>query len=143
MLVFYVMLVHYQTPSKAPQGSSCNVLSSPGHAGRAEELENFHGVLTDISWGRMTERVKAFVIEAYVRGAEVGCAERAELEGSTSVFTKRRYRDRWNRTIVRRIAKVHNHTLKIKGRCRARGARGKDWFNERRTQYARRKSRSR
>ena len=29
----------------------------------------------------MTERVKAFVIEAYVRGAEVGCAERAELEG--------------------------------------------------------------
>jgi len=109
---------------------------------RIEELENFHGVLTDISWGRTTERVRAFMIQAYVRGAEIGCAERAELEGSTSVFTKRRYRDRWNRILVRRIAKVHNHSLKIKGRCRARGARGKDWFNERRTQYARRKSRT-
>ena len=113
-----------------------------GDENRTEELENFHGVLTDISWGKMSERVKAFVVEAYVRGAGIGCAERAELEGSTSVFTKRRYRDRWNRTIVRRIAKVHNHTLKIKGRCRARGARGKDWLNERRTQYARRKSRT-
>jgi len=113
-----------------------------GDETRAAELENFHGVLTDISWGRMTDRVKAFVIEAYVRGAEIGCAERAELEGSTTVVTKRRYRDRWNRTIVRRVAKVHNHTLKIKGRCRARGARGKDWFNERRTQYARRTSRT-
>jgi len=113
-----------------------------GDENRSEELEDFHGVLTDVSWGRMTDRVKAFVVAAYVRGAEIGCAERAELEGSTTVVTKRRYRDRWNRTIVRRIAKVHNHSLKIKGRCRARGARGKDWFNERRTQYARRTSRT-
>ena len=29
-----------------------------------------------------------------------------------AVFTKRRYRDSWNRTVLRRIAKVHNHSLK-------------------------------
>ena len=109
---------------------------------RQEELENFHCVLDDIAWGRSTDRVKDFIIKAYVRGASVGCAERAELEGSTGVFCKRRYRDRWNRTIVRRIARVCNHSLKLKGRVRGRGARGKDWFSERRAEMARKKSRS-
>lgn len=109
---------------------------------RKEELEEFHGVLHDISWGRASERVKRFCVASYVRGARVGSAERCELEGSTGVFTKRRYRDRWNRTIVRRVAKVKSHTLKIKGRVRARGARGKDWFSEHRTQMARKRSRT-
>ena len=59
-------------------------------ATRATELEEFHGVLHDISWGLATERVKRFVVESWVRGAHVGCAERCELEGSTGVFTKRR-----------------------------------------------------
>ena len=113
-----------------------------GDSSRAGELEEFHGVLHDISYGRTTERVKRFVVQCYVRGAPVGCAERSELEGSTGVFTKRRFRDRWNRSIVRRIAKTHNHTFKIKGRVRARGARGKDWFSERRTELARKKSRT-
>ena len=35
-----------------------------------------------------------------------------------AVFTKRRYRDRWNRTVTRRIAKRHNHALKIKAKVR-------------------------
>ena len=62
---------------------------------RRDELEEFHQTLTDISWGRSTDRVRQFIIDAYVKGARTcGSAERAELEGSTSVFPKRRFRDR-------------------------------------------------
>ena len=93
---------------------------------RAAESEEFHKVLSDVAWGDTTVRVRAFIIECYVRGAQVGCAERAEYEGNTAVFTKRRYRDRWNRILVRRIAKTRNHTLKIKARVRSRGARSGD-----------------
>ena len=113
-----------------------------GEAGREEELEEFHQVLADISWGLPTERVKSFIVNAYVRAAYCGCAEKAELEGSTSVFTKRRFRDKWNRTMVRRIAKTRGHSLKIKGRVRSRGARGQQWFSEGRTQFCRKKSRT-
>ena len=109
---------------------------------RAAESNDFHAALGDIAWGCTTERVKRLVIEAYVRGARIGCAEKAELEGSTSVFTKRRYRDGWNRTLVRRIAKTHNHSLKVKGRVRSQGARGNAWFSDGRTQMARRRSRT-
>lgn len=108
---------------------------------RRKELDNFHDVLTDISEGNPTTRVEEFLVQAYVRGAATGCAQRAELEGSTSVFTKRRYRDKWNRIIVRRAAKVRNHSLKIKGRVRARGARGQQWFSEQRAALTRKKSR--
>ena len=111
-------------------------------ASRAHELENFHEVLSDISWGMATQRVRDFIVKAYVRGAICGNADRSELEGSTSVFTKRRFRDRWNRVIVRRLAKTKNHSLKVKARVRARGARGQHWYNERRTQLARKKSRT-
>ena len=113
-----------------------------GDSTRAKELEDFHEVLTDISYGRATEAVKRYVVQCYIRGARVGCAERAELEGSTFVSTKRRIRDKWNRTLVRRVAKTHNHSLKLKARVRARGARGKDWFSERSTELARKKSRT-
>ena len=61
---------------------------------RKDELEDFHEVLSDISWGRATRRVEEFIIAAYIRGAACGSAQKAELEGSTSVFTKRRFRDR-------------------------------------------------
>lgn len=74
--------------------------------------------------------MRQFIVEAYVRGGVVGCAERAELEGSTAVFAKRRFRDRYNRIIVRRVGKTRNHTLKIKARVRARGARGQDAARE-------------
>jgi hypothetical protein len=99
-------------------------------------------VLADISWGRPTKRARQFIVDAYVKGSRTcGSAEHAELEGSTSVFAKRRYRDRWNRTIVRGQAKVRNHNLKIKARVRARGAKNQ-WFTERRTQQCRQKSRT-
>ena len=108
---------------------------------RAQELEGFHQVLTDISWGRATPLVRNFIVQAYVRGAEVGCAERVGFDGSTSVFTKRRYRDRWNRTVVRRVAKGHNHTLKVKGKCRPRGARGQ-FYSDSKVQFLRRRART-
>ncbi len=109
---------------------------------RKDELENFHGVLTDISLGRATERVRQFVIAAYVGGATVGCADHCELEGSIAVFSKRRYRDRWNRVIVRRVAGVHNHSLKVKARVRARGSRGQNWFSESKTAWIRKRTRT-
>ena len=99
-------------------------------------------MLSGVALGATTERVKKFVIDAYVRGARAGCAEKTDFEGSTSVFTKRRYRDRWNRTLVRRIAKTRSHSLKIKGRVRSRGARANGFFNERRALLARRNSRA-
>ena len=81
--------------------------------GRRDELESFHETLNDISAGKPTELVKKFLIECYVRAAKVG-ADNVEFEGSTAVFTKRRYRDRWNRTVTRRVAKRHTHCLKVK-----------------------------
>ena len=84
---------------------------------RRDELELFHRVLTDISLCRPTDAVKQFLIAAYVRGANTGSAERAPLEGNTAVFTKRRYRDAWNRCITRKVAKTHNHSIKIKAKA--------------------------
>ena len=36
---------------------------------RAKELEEFHQILSDISWGKSSPLVKDFIIKAYVRGA--------------------------------------------------------------------------
>ena len=113
-----------------------------GDASRAPELENFHVVLSDMSWGLDSERVRKFIVAAYVRGYVCGSAEHIGFEGSTAIFTKRRFRDGWNRTIVRRLAKTKNHTLKVKAKVRARGVRGQHWYNERRTQLARKKSKT-
>ena len=111
-------------------------------AGRQEELDVFHEVLNDVSYGVASNAVTRFMIEAYTRGAQVGCAENADFEGNTAVFTKRRYRDRWNRIVVRRVSKKHNHTIKIKAKVRARGARSQHWYSEARVQMLRRKCRT-
>ena len=63
--------------------------------GREAELENFHRVLSDISFGIASNDVRQFVIDAYVRGAKIGNAENADFEGNTAVMTKRRYREGW------------------------------------------------
>jgi len=90
-----------------------------------------------------SDRVRKFITNAYVKGMiSCGTAENCNLEGNTSVFTKRRFRDSWNRTIVRRIAKVANHSLRIKARMRAPGARGANWFNERKSEFLRKKART-
>ena len=54
------------------------------------EIENFHGVLMDISLGKATRRVREFLVQAYVRGAMSDAkAEKCDLERNTAVFTKR------------------------------------------------------
>ena len=95
-------------------------MKDEGDASRKAEIENFHKILMDVSMGVASDRVRQFIIRAYVKGMLScgGTANNCELEGSTSVFTKRRYRDRWNRTVIHRIASVANHSLKIKGRVR-------------------------
>ena len=110
--------------------------------GRRAELERFHEVLADISLCRVTDAVKDFLVGAYVRGAKVDSPERAPLEDITAIFTKRRYRDAWNRAVVRRIAKANNHSLKIKAKVRPRGSRGQDWYGERRVKLIRSKTRT-
>ena len=60
-------------------------------AERKAELENFHGVLNDVSMGRATERVRKYIVQAYVRGMQYcATADYAPFEGNTAVFTKRR-----------------------------------------------------
>ena len=104
---------------------------------RRAELDFFHKVLTDISQGDASNDVRAFIADAYVRGYKVGCAEDVPFEGSTAIFSKRRYRDKWNRTVVRRIAKVHNHSIKIKAKVRPRGVRSQQWYSDQRVAYLR------
>ena len=90
---------------------------------RRKELDQFHEALTSISEGVPSDLVKRFLVDCYVRGARIA-AETVDFEGSTAVFTKRRYRDKWNRTVLRRVSKRHNHSIKIKAKVRARGAHG-------------------
>ena len=81
-------------------------------AHRQPELDAFHQVLSDISYGRASNLVRAFIVDSYVRGAAIRRAEQVEFEGSTAVFTKRRYRDKWNRKVVGRVSKKkHTTTL--------------------------------
>ena len=64
------------------------VKDADGNEGRQEELENFHTILMNISEGKATQRVRDFIVNAYVRGA-LSCGGKVEnvgLEGSTAVF---------------------------------------------------------
>ena len=101
----------------------------------------FHKILFDIAHGVCSDRVREFIVDAYVRGARAPTAEDSQLEGSTAVFTKRGYRDKWNRALVKRVGESCSHTVKIKARVRAKGQRGAGWYGERRVQFLRRKCR--
>ena len=70
---------------------------------REAAIQEFHTVLSDVSYGHCTESVKKFIVQSYVRGARFGSTESCPLEKVTSVFTKRRYRDAWNRALMRKI----------------------------------------
>ena len=73
---------------------------------RRGELDLFHKVLTDVSQGFDSNDVRNFIIDAYVRGFKIGSAEEVGFEGSTAVFARRRYRDKWNRTIRQKCVLV-------------------------------------
>ena len=109
---------------------------------RRAEPECFHTVLTDISHGVASIDVRSFMIDAYVRGFQIGTAEHVPFEGCTAVFTRRRYRDKWNRTVVRRVSKKHNHSIKIKACVRARGVRSQQWYPAQRVAHLRKKCRT-
>ena len=109
---------------------------------RRAELDCFHMVLTDISHGIASNEVRDFMIAAYVRGYQIATAENVPFEGSTAVFTRRRYRDKWNRTVVRRVSKKHNHSIKIKACVRARGVRSQQWYPAQRVAHLRKKCRT-
>ena len=109
---------------------------------KREKTEVFHQVLADISYGRCTDVVRKFIIDSYVRGAKACCADRCRPEGSTAVFTKRRYRNEWNRAMTKQIAKDANHNIKVRGMVRARGQRGNNWYSEKRVAYIRSKTRT-
>lgn len=94
-----------------------------GGVGRALELQNYHDVLTDVSLGQVTDRVRNFFIEKFCEGAGM-TGDNEPFEGSNCICAKRRYRDRFNRKVVRRLGK-DRHRLNIKGKCRPRDARGK------------------
>ena len=44
--------------------------------------------------------------------------------------------------MTRRIAHDHQHTIKLKGRVRARGVRGAQWYGERQVQFIRKRVRT-
>ena len=58
-------------------------------------MNTFHEVLSDISWGEASDVVRDFITAAFVRGGTCGVAQNCEYDGSTAIFTKRRYRDSW------------------------------------------------
>ena len=109
-------------------------------ANRSDELDKFHAVLDDTSRGVATPRVRDFIVQAYAAGAGI-TAKTVELEGSTGAFTKRRYKDLNNAIMMRRIARAHNHSLKVKGQCRPKGTRGQ-WYLESRVKSIRKRSRT-
>ena len=76
---------------------------------RADEIEAFHKVLSDVSMGEDSNDVRRFLVDAYVRGWKAACAEEVEFEGSTAVFTKRRYRDRCSIANSRVSSSYTNH----------------------------------
>ena len=99
-----------------------------GDAAKQAELDEFHFILDDIAHGRETPRVRRFLIDAYVRGAakKLATAQAVPLEGPTAVFSRRKFRDRWNRGVLSRIAK-RGRVLKVKGSFKAKGSRAA-WF---------------
>ena len=58
-----------------------------GDEAKKAEIENFHKVLLDVAMGKPTDRVRPFIIRAYVKGMDGSCkgtAENCDFEGGTS-----------------------------------------------------------
>ena len=54
-----------------------------------------------------------FMVDCYVRGAKRN-QKTVRLEDNTACFTKRRYRDAWNRTMLQRRALMHSRSMRVK-----------------------------
>jgi hypothetical protein len=80
---------------------------------KQKDLDDFHQVLEDISMGNCTTLARKHIVAAYVRGAKKN-ALRVPIERGTACFSKRSFRDRWNKIISARAAKKYGRSLKIK-----------------------------
>ena len=103
-------------------------LTSTGDASQQEVLERFHTTLEDIASNRATPAVRQFFVDSFVRGA-LCAAKTAGFEDSTACFTKRRYRDLWNKGVLQRVATKHGRSLRVKAVFAARGTE-KQWIRE-------------
>ena len=102
---------------------------APAHDSQKQaELDQFHCTLEDIAMARHSSLVRKFLIEAYVRGAQ-RTQKNVNFEGSTACFTKRAYRNRWNKEVLARSAKAFQRSLKVKATFCARGTQGQ-WIRD-------------
>ena len=100
-----------------------------GDGAKQAELDEFHLVLDDVAHGRASARVRSFLTEAYVRGANqaLSSASKVSLDGPTAVFSKRAYRNAWKRRVLKRIVARVGRRLKVKARYKARHSRA-GWY---------------
>ena len=111
--------------------------SDPAQQCRQEE---FHTILEDIAHGRASQQARMFLVESYVRGANKNQSN-VGFEESTACFTTRRYRDAWNRKVLERSAKKHEHALRVKAVFATRGTESQ-WIREEAANAIRRTVRS-
>ena len=76
---------------------------------KQRDLENFHTTLESIAAGQASSDVRKFLVGAYVRGA-LRNQDNVGFEESIACFTKRRYRDGWNRAVLGRSAQEHERS---------------------------------
>ena len=88
-------------------------LAPASDASQQLRLDSFHAVLEDVAHNRSSVSVREHLQQAYVRGAKTN-PHNVDFESSTACFTKRSYRDRWNRIVLKRSAKKHDRSLKVK-----------------------------
>ena len=103
-------------------------LTPSSEPARQEDLEQFHQTLEDIALSRETLAVQQFLVDAYVRGAGTTQAN-VDFEDNTACFTKRRYRDGWNKRVLQRSAKKHGRALRVKAVFATRGTENQ-WIQE-------------
>ena len=97
-------------------------------AEQQQGFEDFHAVLESIAMNQTTDDVRQFFIGAYVRGAGITQKD-VPFEENTAVFPMRRYRDRWNRQILKRCADTYKRSAKITAAFAPRGTRG-EWIRD-------------
>ena len=87
---------------------------SPAHDVESQaSLDEFHGVLEDVAHGKACSIVRKYIVDAYVRGAERPTASHLWKDEGTACFTKRKYRDRWNKKVQDKVARKYKRSLRV------------------------------
>ena len=95
---------------------------------RQQGLEQFHNVLEAIAHGCASPPVQQFFVDAYVRGA-MTTQQNVAFDDSTSCFTLCRFRNRWNRQVLKRSAKRHHRSQTFKAVFATQGT-DKQWIRD-------------